>query len=46
MWANYCLSFDNNKLLNDDDALQDLGVRNNSQVCSTFLMMDGTVKLL
>ncbi|KAI5400631.1 variant 3, U11/U12 small nuclear ribonucleoprotein [Lathyrus oleraceus] len=46
VWANYCLSFDNNKLLNDDDALQDLGVRNNSQVCSTFLMMDGTVKLL
>ncbi|CAL5209600.1 unnamed protein product [Lathyrus oleraceus] len=32
VWANYCLSFDNNKLLNDDDALQDLGVRNNSQV--------------
>ncbi|XP_012572720.1 U11/U12 small nuclear ribonucleoprotein 25 kDa protein [Cicer arietinum] len=32
VWANYCLSFDNNKLLNDDDVLQNFGVRNNSQV--------------
>ncbi|WJX45108.1 U11/U12 small nuclear ribonucleoprotein [Trifolium repens] len=32
VWANYCLSFENNKLLNDDDALQNVGVRNNSQV--------------
>ncbi|XP_027356497.1 U11/U12 small nuclear ribonucleoprotein 25 kDa protein isoform X2 [Abrus precatorius] len=32
VWANYCLSYHNNKLLNDDDAIQSFGVRNNSQV--------------
>ncbi|KAK2435024.1 Ubiquitin superfamily protein [Trifolium repens] len=42
VWANYCLSFENNKLLNDDDALQNFGVRNNSQVYSTYLIMVGT----
>lgn len=44
VWANYCLSFDNNKLLNDDDVLQNFGVRNNSQVCSTYLIMFGMAK--
>ncbi|KOM44810.1 hypothetical protein LR48_Vigan06g011600 [Vigna angularis] len=34
VWANYCLSYHNNKLLDDNDALQNFGVRNNSQVCS------------
>jgi len=33
VWANYCLSCHNNKLLDDNDALQNFGVRNNSQVC-------------
>ncbi|KAK7264142.1 hypothetical protein RJT34_31746 [Clitoria ternatea] len=32
VWANYCLSYHNNKLLNDNDALQNFGIRNNSQV--------------
>ncbi|XP_061342162.1 U11/U12 small nuclear ribonucleoprotein 25 kDa protein [Gastrolobium bilobum] len=32
VWANYCLSFNNNKLLVDDAALQNFGLRNNSQV--------------
>lgn len=32
VWANYCLSFHNNKLLDDTNALQNFGVRNNSQV--------------
>ncbi|XP_027911500.1 U11/U12 small nuclear ribonucleoprotein 25 kDa protein isoform X3 [Vigna unguiculata] len=32
VWSNYCLSYDNNKLLDDNDALQNFGVRNNSQV--------------
>ncbi|TKY67719.1 U11/U12 small nuclear ribonucleoprotein 25 kDa protein [Spatholobus suberectus] len=32
VWANYCLSCHNNKLLGDNDALQNFGVRNNSQV--------------
>lgn len=33
VWANYCLSCHNNKLLDDNEALQNFGVRNNSQVC-------------
>ncbi|RZB79245.1 U11/U12 small nuclear ribonucleoprotein 25 kDa protein isoform E [Glycine soja] len=32
VWANYCLSCHNNKLLDDNEALQNFGVRNNSQV--------------
>ncbi|RDX98426.1 U11/U12 small nuclear ribonucleoprotein 25 kDa protein [Mucuna pruriens] len=32
VWTNYCLSCHNNKLLNDNEALQNFGVRNNSQV--------------
>lgn len=32
VWAYNCLSHHNNKLLNDGDALQSFGVRNNSQV--------------
>ncbi|KAK7312220.1 hypothetical protein VNO77_35929 [Canavalia gladiata] len=32
VWANYCLSYHNNKLLNDDEALQSFHIRNNSQV--------------
>lgn len=33
VWANFCLAHHNEKLLNDNSALQDYGVRNNSQVC-------------
>ncbi|KAK9269901.1 hypothetical protein L1049_025474 [Liquidambar formosana] len=32
VWSNFCLSYHNEKLLNDDSALQDFGIRNNSQV--------------
>ncbi|KAL0325944.1 UNVERIFIED_CONTAM: putative ribosome biogenesis protein RLP24 [Sesamum radiatum] len=32
VWANFCLSYLNEKLLDDNAALQDYGVRNNSQV--------------
>ncbi|XP_073276414.1 U11/U12 small nuclear ribonucleoprotein 25 kDa protein isoform X1 [Primulina huaijiensis] len=32
VWANFCLLHHNEKLLNDDSALEDYGVRNNSQV--------------
>ncbi|QCD91555.1 U11/U12 small nuclear ribonucleoprotein a protein [Vigna unguiculata] len=32
VWANYCLSYHNKKLLDDNDALQNFGARNNSQV--------------
>ncbi|XP_057752186.1 U11/U12 small nuclear ribonucleoprotein 25 kDa protein [Arachis stenosperma] len=32
VWANYCLAYHNNKLLHDDDLLQNFGIRNNSQV--------------
>ncbi|KAG8378012.1 hypothetical protein BUALT_Bualt08G0093800 [Buddleja alternifolia] len=32
VWANFCLSHHNEKLLDDSSALQDYGVRNNSQV--------------
>ncbi|KAH9693611.1 U11/U12 small nuclear ribonucleoprotein 25 kDa protein [Citrus sinensis] len=32
VWANYCLSHQNQKLLDENSALQDCGVRNNSQV--------------
>ncbi|KAK4429450.1 U11/U12 small nuclear ribonucleoprotein [Sesamum alatum] len=32
VWANFCLSYLNEKLLDDSAALQDYGVRNNSQV--------------
>ncbi|KAL7244728.1 hypothetical protein ACSBR2_000153 [Camellia fascicularis] len=32
VWANFCLSYHNEKLLDDNSALQDYGMRNNSQV--------------
>ncbi|GMP81769.1 hypothetical protein CsSME_00036372 [Camellia sinensis var. sinensis] len=32
VWANFCLSYHNEKLLDDNSALQDYGIRNNSQV--------------
>ncbi|XP_011034938.1 PREDICTED: U11/U12 small nuclear ribonucleoprotein 25 kDa protein [Populus euphratica] len=32
VWANFALSFNNQKLLDDNSALQDSGIRNNSQV--------------
>ncbi|KAF8094231.1 hypothetical protein N665_0367s0017 [Sinapis alba] len=32
VWSSFCLSCDNEKLLDDDAVLQDVGVRNNSQV--------------
>ncbi|PIN01922.1 hypothetical protein CDL12_25567 [Handroanthus impetiginosus] len=32
VWANFCLSYHNVKLLDDNSPLQDYGVRNNSQV--------------
>ncbi|MBA0742189.1 hypothetical protein Gogos_015272 [Gossypium gossypioides] len=32
VWANFCLAHHNEKLLDDGAALQDFGVRNNSQV--------------
>lgn len=37
VWANFCLAHHNEKLLDDSSALQDFGIRNNSQViCPTF----------
>uniref|UniRef100_A0A7N0ZR43 Ubiquitin-like domain-containing protein n=1 Tax=Kalanchoe fedtschenkoi TaxID=63787 RepID=A0A7N0ZR43_KALFE len=32
VWANFCLSYRNEKLLDDDALIQDFGLRNNSQV--------------
>lgn len=32
VWRNFCLSYNNEKLLNDDGILQDYGIRNHSQV--------------
>ncbi|KAL1815100.1 hypothetical protein ACET3Z_017674 [Daucus carota] len=32
VWGNFCLSYHNEKLLDDDVGLQDYGIRNNSQV--------------
>ncbi|GAV56687.1 hypothetical protein CFOL_v3_00229, partial [Cephalotus follicularis] len=32
VWKNHCLSYQSNKLLDDNSALQDFGIRNNSQV--------------
>ncbi|CAH1431010.1 unnamed protein product [Lactuca virosa] len=32
VWRNFCLSYHNEKLLNDDGILQDHGIRNHSQV--------------
>ncbi|CAL8995481.1 unnamed protein product [Prunus brigantina] len=32
VWGNFCLSYHNDKLLDDNAALQDFGIRNNSQV--------------
>uniref|UniRef100_A0A5B7BJR3 Ubiquitin-like domain-containing protein n=1 Tax=Davidia involucrata TaxID=16924 RepID=A0A5B7BJR3_DAVIN len=32
VWQNFCLSYHNEKLLDDNSALQDYGIRNNSQV--------------
>ncbi|RID71283.1 hypothetical protein BRARA_C03230 [Brassica rapa] len=32
VWSNFCLSWNNEKLLDDDAVLQDVGIRNNSQI--------------
>ncbi|KAA8529617.1 hypothetical protein F0562_034283 [Nyssa sinensis] len=32
VWENFCISYHNEKLLDDNSALQDYGIRNNSQV--------------
>ncbi|PKI45607.1 U11/U12 small nuclear ribonucleoprotein 25 kDa protein [Punica granatum] len=32
VWANFCLSYQNQKLLDDSSPLQDFGIRHNSQV--------------
>ncbi|XAR73287.1 hypothetical protein NMG60_11007205 [Bertholletia excelsa] len=32
VWTNFCLSYHNEKLLDDNSTLQDYGIRNNSQV--------------
>lgn len=32
VWANYCLLYHNEKLLDESVALQEFGIRNNSQV--------------
>lgn len=32
VWANFCLSYNKEKLLDDNSVLQDYGIRNNSQV--------------
>ncbi|CAA7050980.1 unnamed protein product [Microthlaspi erraticum] len=32
VWSNFCLSCNNEKLIDDDAVLQDVGIRNNSQV--------------
>ncbi|GAB4828395.1 U11/U12 small nuclear ribonucleoprotein [Ancistrocladus abbreviatus] len=32
VWANYCLMYHNEKLIDDSSRLQDFGIRNNSQV--------------
>ncbi|CAJ1928459.1 unnamed protein product [Sphenostylis stenocarpa] len=45
VWANYCLSCHNNKLLNDNDALQNFDVRNNSQGLAAGFKREGQLKL-
>ncbi|XP_043688368.1 U11/U12 small nuclear ribonucleoprotein 25 kDa protein-like isoform X2 [Telopea speciosissima] len=35
IWANYCLSHNNEKLIDDNALLQDFGIRNNSQLAFT-----------
>ncbi|KAG6783629.1 hypothetical protein POTOM_009290 [Populus tomentosa] len=37
VWANFAVSYHNQKLLDDNSALQDSGIRNNSQVSVLFL---------
>ncbi|KAJ0086342.1 hypothetical protein Patl1_09463 [Pistacia atlantica] len=32
VWKNYCLFYQNQKLLDENSALEDFGIRNNSQV--------------
>ncbi|GJU37765.1 U11/U12 small nuclear ribonucleoprotein 25 kDa protein [Tanacetum coccineum] len=39
VWRNFCLSYHNEKLLNDDATLQDHGVRNHSQVISFLVSL-------
>ncbi|KAL0360476.1 UNVERIFIED_CONTAM: U11/U12 small nuclear ribonucleoprotein [Sesamum radiatum] len=39
VWANFCLSYLNEKLLDDSAALQDYGVRNNSQVQFVLMLL-------
>ncbi|KAL0750018.1 hypothetical protein Bca101_032021 [Brassica carinata] len=34
VWSNFCLSCNNEKLLDDDAVLQDIGVQNKSQIAS------------
>ena len=33
VWGNFCLSFGNEKLVDDGARLQDFGIRNNDEVC-------------
>ncbi|CBI18903.3 hypothetical protein VitviT2T_026964 [Vitis vinifera] len=43
VWANFCLSYYNDKLINDGSALQDFGIHNNSQVHFVpFIMSKGS----
>ncbi|XP_059590862.1 U11/U12 small nuclear ribonucleoprotein 25 kDa protein isoform X1 [Vitis vinifera] len=44
VWANFCLSYYNDKLINDGSALQDFGIHNNSQVLALFFL--GFVKFI
>uniref|UniRef100_A0A2P2PLK3 SNRNP25 ubiquitin-like domain-containing protein n=1 Tax=Rhizophora mucronata TaxID=61149 RepID=A0A2P2PLK3_RHIMU len=39
VWENFALSYHNQKLLDDNSALQDFGLRNNSQVWILFLQV-------
>ncbi|CAN7117174.1 unnamed protein product, partial [Brassica rapa subsp. narinosa] len=40
VWSNFCLSWNNEKFLDDDAVLQDVGIRNNSQKIFTQLLDD------
>lgn len=39
VWANFCLAYNNEKLINDSSLLSDYGIRNNSKVSSTLLVL-------
>ncbi|OAE27918.1 hypothetical protein AXG93_3309s1150 [Marchantia polymorpha subsp. ruderalis] len=38
VWGNFCLTYNNEKLLNDDALLREFGIKNNDQACYAYCL--------